>query len=319
MARPRRSRLSWYRMFWSDFDGGTKLFNCAETGQYVRLLHLQCDSGERQSIPSDAKALSRVLGESPSERVLGKFDLIAPDRLRNQRLASEFEGARTEYEGKSRRTERADTAKKRRTKRADTTPEPEPEPEPDRTDTGTAPPPPPAPVPDAPEEVEISEAATDNPEEGAQDPPPPADPPKPKPVEAEIVQDPNTTKLTKSELKKDETGWHLGKAYAEAVEDWCTRFDGGMLPYGRAGNALRPWIRRQCRERKISERDFWEKLGRPAWRNYVTHANPDYCTINGFVAKPFQTPGDGKAQQQEIKARVTASVLDDWVPPEERA
>jgi hypothetical protein len=117
--------MSWVRWFWQDFDGATKLFTCAETGQYLRLLHLQLDSGKQQVIPGDTAILTRVLGEEPAPKVLAKFAAV-PQGLQNTRLANEMALARHEYDGKKAGGKRVDTAPK---------PEPEPEPEPEpRTD-----------------------------------------------------------------------------------------------------------------------------------------------------------------------------------------
>lgn len=104
MARTRRPRLSWVRWFWSDFDGGTKLFSDAEVGQYVRLMHLQLDSGKAQAIPPDLKELRRIIGSRPTARVLKKFDTVEVDgeaMLQNDRMAQEAWAAFEEVRGKS--------------------------------------------------------------------------------------------------------------------------------------------------------------------------------------------------------------------------
>ncbi len=96
-----RSRTSWIRWYWSHFDGGTKVFSCSEVGQYLRLLHLQWDSGSEQKIPKDIKVLTRLLGERPTRRVLAKFTDADEDSLRNQRAAEELWKAKREYDAKS--------------------------------------------------------------------------------------------------------------------------------------------------------------------------------------------------------------------------
>lgn len=132
MPRSRRPRRSWVRWFWGDFDGGTKLFSNAEVGQYLRLLHLQLDSGASQAIPADLAVLARVLSEAPTGRVLAKFREV-DGSLRHERLAEEFWAGLAEFEAKGwRKVPRmAD----------DTSPNPDPHPDPEKEPD---PPPPPS-------------------------------------------------------------------------------------------------------------------------------------------------------------------------------
>jgi hypothetical protein len=82
-------------------DARTKLFSCRELGQYLRLQHLQLDSGSEQAIPRDSKVLTRLLGEKPSKKAMAMFSPVGDETLRDEELAEEFWKAKREYDAKS--------------------------------------------------------------------------------------------------------------------------------------------------------------------------------------------------------------------------
>jgi hypothetical protein len=156
-------------------------------------------------------------------------------------------------------------------------------------------------------EAEIPESANAGaPEPGPGEPSPPGSSATPEP---QPETPPPSTELAPGPparsgpiLDKD-GNWSLQNAYLEAAEDWEARTQ-GLLAIGRLGKALKPWIRRQARKSGVGEREFWERRGRGAWRNYLTHENPDYRSVERFVARPYGTPGEGHIEQQRVKEAV---------------
>ena len=106
MQRTRRPRLSWFRLFVDDFEGGTGAFSNEDTGKYLRCLLAQWHSKSRCAIPGDVESLRLICrGDPPSKRVLEKFDQVEIDGqkyLRNQKLCDEFKDSWREYAAKRR-------------------------------------------------------------------------------------------------------------------------------------------------------------------------------------------------------------------------
>lgn len=254
MARTRRPRLSWVRWFWSDFDGGTKLFSDAEAGQYLRLLHLQLDSGKLQAFPF-GKDTRCVLTSKPSARVLAKFDPVEVEgieMLRNIRMAEEAWSARDEVGAKGWRKgvpADDDTPTKSQPKDDDTShsqnhSHPHPyEPAPEPTSTDSAPP-------------------------------------------AQALAKP---------LPKKQRGGYVARAC-----DLWTEIKGGVVAYGRMGNALKPLLEvaRKHHPRLTSDAEAWEKI-EPWFRSYLETTDDGYCSPEAFA----KAPRSGVAGSAKARAR----------------